>query len=115
MSRPLHWANLDARAVGKMFASVAKFRFTRPFTPGDFEANERVLIPLLKSQPGYQGYFEVIAGERESISITFWASQPDAERGLAAIRPQLMDLLGSAIDGLPERSFGEVVYADSPH
>jgi hypothetical protein len=97
-----------------MFASVAKFRFTRPLTSADFETNERVLVPVLKSQPGYQGYFEVKAGERESISITLWASQSDAEQGLAAIRPELMELVGSAMDGPPERSFGEVQYADSP-
>ena len=42
-----------------MFASVAKFRLTRPLTTVDFETNERVLVPLLKSQPGYQGYFEL--------------------------------------------------------
>ena len=46
-----------------MYASVAKFRFTRPVETGDFEVNERVLVPLLKRQPGYQGYFEVLAGE----------------------------------------------------
>ncbi len=97
-----------------MFASVAKFRFARPLTTADFEANERVLVPLLKRQPGYRGYFEVSAGERESISITLWASQADAEQGLAAIRPQLMDLFGSAMDGPPERAFGEVQYADPP-
>src|ERR1700730_7139191 len=97
-----------------MFAMVAKFRFTRPLTTADFEANERVLVPLLKSQPGYQGYFEVSAGERESISITLWASQGDAEQGLVAIRPQLLELVGSAMDGPSERSFGEVQYADPP-
>src|SRR5919108_1093070 len=97
-----------------MFASVAKFRFARPLTGADFEANERVLVPLLKSQRGYQAYVEVKAGERESISITLWASQSDAEQGLAAIRPQLMELVGSAMDGPPERSFGEVQYADFP-
>src|SRR5919206_3610788 len=97
-----------------MFASVAKFRLTRPLTTADFEANERVLVPLLRSQPGYQGYFEVSAGERESISITLWASRSDAEQGLAAIRPQLMELFGSVMDGAPERSFGEVEYADPP-
>ena len=53
-----------------MFAAVAKFHFTRPLTTVDFEANERVLVPLLKSQPGYQGYCELSAGERESLSIT---------------------------------------------
>lgn len=98
-----------------MFASVAKFRFTRPHTAGDFEENERVLVPLLKSQAGYQGYVEVRVGERESISMTFWASQSDAERGLAAIRPQLMDLVGSDMEGPPDRSVGDVVYADLPH
>ncbi|MBV9173536.1 MAG: hypothetical protein JOZ81_26020 [Chloroflexi bacterium] len=97
-----------------MFASIAKFRFTRPLTTADFEANERVLVPLLKSQPGYQGYVEVEAGERESISITLWASQSDAEHGLVAIRSQLLDLIGSALDGPPERSFGEVRYVDWP-
>lgn len=97
-----------------MFASVARFRFTRALTAGDLETNERVLIPLLKSQPGYQGYVEVRAGERESISISLWAGQSDAERGLAAIRPQLVDLFSSAMDGPPERSFGEVLYADLP-
>jgi hypothetical protein len=97
-----------------MFAAVAKFRFTRRLTTADFEANERVLVPLLKSQPGYQGYFEISTGERESISITLWASQADADQGLVAIRPQLLDLVGSALDGPPERSFGEVRYADPP-
>ena len=97
-----------------MLASVAKFRFTRPLTNADFETNERVLVPLLKSQRGYQGYFELSCGERESISITFWASRSDAEQGVAAIRPQLMDLFGSDIDGPPDRSFGEVKYADPP-
>lgn len=97
-----------------MFASVAKFRFTRPLTAEDFEANERVLVPMLKSLSGYQGYFEVRAGERESISITLWATQRDAEQGLSTLRPQLMDLFGSAIDSPPERSFGEVEYADPP-
>src|SRR5919199_419314 len=97
-----------------MFASIAKFRWTRPLTTADFEANERVLVPLLKSQPGYQGYFEVSAGECESISITLWACRSDAEHGLAALRPQLMELFGSALDGPPERSFGEVRYADPP-
>lgn len=97
-----------------MFASVAKFRVNRPLTAADFEDNERVLVPLLKAQPGYQGYFEIIAGERESISITLWAGQSDAEQGLAAIRPQLMDLIGSALDGPPDRSMGEVQYADPP-
>lgn len=97
-----------------MFASIAKFQSNRPWTDEDIEANERVLVPLLKAQPGYRGYFEVIAAERESVSITLWASQSDAERGLAAIRPQLMELLGSALAGPPERTFGEVVYADPP-
>jgi hypothetical protein len=83
-------------------------------TNADFETNERVLVPSLKSQPGYQGYFELSVGERESISITLWASRSDAEQGLAAIRPQLMDLFGSDMDGPPERSFGEVRYADPP-
>ena len=82
-----------------MFASVAKFRFIRPLTIAEIETNERVLVPLLKSQPGYQGYFEVQTGERESISIKFWASQSDAEQGLAAIRPQVMEVFGSAMDG----------------
>jgi hypothetical protein len=45
-----------------MFASVAKFRFNRPLTNADFETNERVLVPSLKSQPGYQGYFELSVG-----------------------------------------------------
>jgi heme-degrading monooxygenase HmoA len=97
-----------------MFASVAKFRFTRPLTTADFETNERVLVPLLKSQPGYLGYFEVQTGERECISIKFWASQSDAEQGLAAIRPQVMEVFGSAMDGPSERSRGEVQYADPP-
>lgn len=97
-----------------MFASVARFRLLRPFTVEDFETNERVIVPLLKSQAGYQGYFEVMVGERESISITFWANQSDAEQGLAALRPQLVDLVGPALDGPPERSFGEVKYADPP-
>jgi len=97
-----------------MFASVAKSRFTRPLTIADFETNERVLVPLLKSQPGYQGYFEVQVGERETISIEFWASQSDAEQGGAAIRPQLMEHFGSAMDGPPERSMGEVQSADPP-
>jgi hypothetical protein len=98
-----------------MFASIAKFRYTRPLTTTDFEANERVIVPLLKSQLGYQGYLEISAGERETIGVTLWASQADAERGLAAIRPQLVDIIGSAMDGPPERSVGEVVYADLPH
>jgi heme-degrading monooxygenase HmoA len=93
-----------------MFASVARFRFTRPLTAADFEANERVLVPLLKSQPGYQGYFEIKAGERETVSITLWASQSDAERGLAALRPQIIDLVGSAMDG-PREHFERVELA----
>jgi hypothetical protein len=97
-----------------MFASVAKFRFARPLTDADFDANEQVLVPLLKSQPGYQGYFEVRAGERESVSISFWGSRSDAEQGLAALRPQLVELVGTAMDGPPERISGEVVYADPP-
>jgi hypothetical protein len=97
-----------------VFASVAKFQSNRPWTDEDFQANERVLVPLLKAQPGYRGYFEVISGERESVSITLWESQSDAEGGLAAIRPQLMDLVGLALAGPPERTFGEVVYADPP-
>ena len=95
-----------------MFASIAKFRWSRPLTTADFEENERVLVPLVKRQQGYRGYFEVAAGERESISITLWSSQSEAEQGLAAIRPQLMELFSSAMDGTPERSFGEVLYAD---
>jgi hypothetical protein len=76
--------------------------------------NERVLVPLLKKQPGYQGYFDVTIGERETIAITFWTSQSLADQGLAAIRPQLMDLIGQALDGPPDRSFGEVNFADPP-
>jgi hypothetical protein len=98
-----------------VFASIAKFRYTRPLTTADFEANERVIVPLLKGQSGYQGYLEISAGEHETIAVTLWASQADAERGLAAIRPQLVDLIGSAMDGPPERSVGEVVYVDLPH
>jgi len=97
-----------------VYASVAKSQFSRPVEAGDFDANERVLVPLLKRQPGYRGYFEVLAGERETVAITFWATQTDAEQGLAAIRPQLMDLVGSAIAGPPDRSSGEVKYADPP-
>jgi hypothetical protein len=97
-----------------MYASVAKFRFTRPVETGDFEVNERVLVPLLKRQPGYQGYFEVLAGERETLAITLWASQSEADHGLAAIRPQLMELFGADLAGPPERVFGEVTYADAP-
>jgi hypothetical protein len=95
-----------------MFASVAKFRLTRALTASDVEMNERLLVPMLKDQHGYQGYFEVKAGERETIAITLWASQADAERGLEAIRPQLGQQFGAILDGPPERSFGDVLYAD---
>lgn len=97
-----------------MFGTVTKFRFTRPLTTADWETINRELVPPLKSQPGYLGYFEVLVGERECISVKFWASQSAAEQGGAAIRPRLMELFGSAMDGPPERSMGEVQIADPP-
>lgn len=61
-SGPSQQPTKEEEALLPVFASVAKFRFTRALSSVDFQKNEEILVPLLKTLAGYRGYSRLRPG-----------------------------------------------------
>ena len=92
-----------------MYMVIRKFRDMRNVTEAARRA-ETGLGPILKRQPGFQGYQLVAFAEGGGGSVTLFESADAAraahEQALGWIRDNLSDLSG---DGAPEVMMGEVL------
>jgi hypothetical protein len=94
-----------------MHVLVAQPRFTRAL---DDEEARRALshaVSLYEQSGGLHSFYSVRVSDREVINISFWDSRDDAERGFATARPAMSAMLGPIMEGAPDRSSGELMFA----
>jgi hypothetical protein len=95
----------------RMHGFIARPRFTRPF---DDEEERRVLaelVPICKRSGGFRALYTLRVSEREIVNIFFWDTREEAERGFAAARPHILELLGGILEGPPDRVSGGLIFS----
>jgi heme-degrading monooxygenase HmoA len=97
-----------------MHVLIAQVRFTR--TLEDDEARRALTEAAnhYEKAGGFHALYSVRITEREVINISYWNSREDAERGFAAARSSVHNLIGTIIDGRPEVHSGDLIFEQGP-
>jgi heme-degrading monooxygenase HmoA len=75
------------------------------------------VLPALHEQPGYEGAYVLLSREGKALVLTFWASEEDAEAGLAGGRSfyaQQVEKFVTIYKAPPGRETYQVVLAEAP-
>lgn len=83
--------------------------------PGKAEEAMRLLetevIPILNSCKGFRGAHWMASGETETVAISLWDSQEDAEAYQREHSAEVMALMSSVIEGPPQIRTYDVLYS----
>jgi hypothetical protein len=93
-----------------MYAVIGRPRFTQEVTDQDARRALDEVVATCEQVGGFRGLCSVRVSDREVINIFFWDSRADGERGRAAVRPVVVDFFGAALDGVPDFTYGEVIF-----
>lgn len=92
----------------------ARIVTARPL-PGKAEEAMKLLetrvIPILNSCKGFRGAHWMAAGETETVAISLWDSQEDAEVYQRERSAEVMAMMSSLIEGAPEIKAYDVLYS----
>jgi heme-degrading monooxygenase HmoA len=94
-----------------MHVLVARPRFIRTLDEDEARRALSEAVTLYETSGGFHAFYSVRVSDREVINISFWDSREDAERGFAAARPAMSELLGPIMDGPPARISGELTFS----
>jgi heme-degrading monooxygenase HmoA len=75
------------------------------------------VLPALREQPGYQGAYVLLSPEGKALVLTFWATEEDANEGLAGARSfyaEQVAKFATIYRSPPGRDAYEVVVAEAP-
>jgi hypothetical protein len=90
-----------------MHGFIARPRFTRPFDDVEERRVLDDLLPICKQSGGFRALYTLPVSDREIVNIFFRDSREAAERGFAAARPRILELLGGILEGPSERTSGD--------
>ena len=75
------------------------------------------VIPALQDQPGYQGVYVLVSPDGQTLVLTFWETEEDADAGLAGSRSfytQQVEKFMTLYRASPGRETYRVVVAEEP-
>jgi hypothetical protein len=73
---------------------------------------ENNIVPLLRKQPGFQDEITFAVPESNNVlAISLWDTQKNAEKYDSAVYKDVLELLGTVIDGTPKVGTTEVLHS----
>jgi hypothetical protein len=73
---------------------------------------ENSIVPLLRKQPGFQDEITFAVPESNNVlAISLWDTQKNAEKYDSAVYKNVLELLGTVIDGTPKVGTTEVLHS----
>jgi hypothetical protein len=73
---------------------------------------ENDVVPLLRKQPGFQDEITFAVPESNNVlAISLWDTQKNAEKYDSAVYKDVLELLGTVIDGTPKVGTTEVLHS----
>ena len=95
-----------------MFARKLSIRL-KPNTLAEFTKTvENDIVPLLRKQPGFQDEITFAVPEGNGVlAISLWDTQKNAENYDSSVYKDVLQLLGTVIDGPPKVGTTEVLHS----
>jgi hypothetical protein len=90
-------------------ANLVTARFRNVEATQTAKAQLGALLPELAKLPGVVACYHVQTGPREIVNVTVYASQADAQAGLANLGPRVQGVLGPLVEAPPQVASGPVV------
>ncbi|HZQ64735.1 MAG TPA: hypothetical protein VFA66_05880 [Gaiellaceae bacterium] len=97
--------------------TVAEIDAVRMSIPHAVEVFEESVVPALREQPGYEGCYVLVADVGKALVLTFWATEEDAEAGIAGARSfyaEQVEKFVTIYRSPPGRELYGVALADAP-
>jgi heme-degrading monooxygenase HmoA len=98
-------------------ATTAEIDTVRTSIDHAVDAFRESVLPALHGRSGYEGSYVLLSAEGKALVLTFWATEEDADAGLAGARSfyaEQVAKFATMYRSAPGRESYEVVLAEAP-